>query len=72
MAKSKSGILSIKTYDSFDKHFHSMNNYLFMLRSGEKVPPWRVIFLLIISLSDLERPDTVTATEKDDIQRRMI
>jgi hypothetical protein len=49
-----------------------MNNYLFMLRSGEKVPPWRVIFLLIISLSDLERPDTVTAREKDDIQRRMI
>jgi len=45
-----------------------MNNYLFMLRSGEKVPPWRVIFLLIISLSDLERPDTVTATEKDDTE----
>ncbi len=49
-----------------------MNNYLFILRSGEKVPPWRVIFLLIISLSALERPDTVTATEKNDIQRRMI
>jgi hypothetical protein len=46
-----------------------MNNYLFILRSGEKVPPWRVIFLLIISLSDFERPDTVTATKKDDKQR---
>jgi hypothetical protein len=43
---------------------------LFMLRSGEKVPPCSEIFLLIISLSDLERPETVTE-KKDNINTGM-